>query len=341
MPQPSLPAASVAALSELLSAPRRSVITTHYNPDGDAIGSSLGLARVLKAMGHHVTVVLPNPAPRNLHWMPGHGEALDHIANKEACETAVSGAEVLFCLDFNRPDRVQGLEPWVRQAPMKVLIDHHRDPDDSFNVVFSDITASSTCQLVHDVVASLGKAHLIDAPTASCLYAGIMTDSGSFRFPSTTPHTHRVAADLLERGARPHLIYEAIMEDNTLDRLRLTGFALHERLRPLAGGQATLITLSKADLARFHFVPGDTEGLVNYGLTVQGVRLAAFLVERADGIKISLRSKGNLPVNEFLAANFQGGGHANAAGGRSADPLEATVAKLTAGLPGFLAKHPA
>lgn len=339
MSHSALPADQVAALAKLLAAPRRISITTHHNPDGDAIGSALALARVLKAAGHRTQVALPNPAPGNLRWMEGYGEAINHIDHKETAEEAVRGAEVLFCLDFNRADRVQGLEAALRAAPVKVLIDHHRDPDTIFDVVFSDITASSTCQLVYDVAEALGMDGRIDAAAASCLYAGIMTDSGSFRFPSTTPRTHRVAAHLLERGARPQAVYEAIMEDNTIDRLRLTGLALHERLQLLAGGEATLITLSKHDLERFNFVPGDTEGLVNYGLTVRGVRLAAFLVERPDGIKISLRSKGDLPVNEFLAAHFQGGGHANAAGGRSTDGMEATVAKLVAELPAFLGKH--
>lgn len=325
----------------MLAAPRRIAITTHYNPDGDAVGSSLGLAHVLRAMGHTVHVVLPNPAPGNLRWMPGQQDAVDHDSHPENAEKILADADLLFCLDYNRADRVQGLEAAVRQFSPKVLIDHHRDPEDIFDVVFSDITASSTCQMVHDVLAALGKGTLIDAQAATCLYAGIMTDSGSFRFPSTTPHTLRIAADLLERGAVPHVIHAAIMEDNTVDRLRLTGFALNERLQVLEGGEATLIALSRADLDKFNYVPGDTEGLVNQGLGVRGVRLSAFLAEQRNVVKISLRSKGNLPVNEFLAAHFEGGGHANAAGGRSTATLEETVDKLRKELAGFLSAHPA
>lgn len=340
MPHPSAPAAAVAALAPLLESPKHITITTHYNPDGDAMGSSLALARVMKAWGHQVQVVLPNPAPANLRWMPGHADAIDHESTPGPSEQAVRDAELLFCLDFNRADRVQGLEQALMLAPVKVLIDHHRDPADLFAVAFSDITASSTCQMVHDVLAALGKAGLIDAEAATCLFAGIMTDSGSFRFPSTTPHTLRIAADLLERGARPHAVHAAIMEDNSIDRLRLNGFALHERLELLAAGEATLIALSRADLERFNYVPGDTEGLVNQGLGVRGVRLSAFLAEQRNVVKISLRSKGRLPVNEFLAQHFQGGGHANAAGGRSSDSLEATLDKFRKELPAFLAQHP-
>ena len=341
MPFPSAPPEAVAALAQLLAEPQRIAITTHFNPDGDAMGSSLGLAHVLQAMGHQVQVVLPNEPPGNLRWMPGAGAALAHDKAKQACEEAIGKAQLLFCLDFNRPDRVHALEEAVKAAPLKVLIDHHRDPADAFNLVFSDITASSTCQMVHDVLSALGVGGLIEADAANCLYAGLMTDSGSFRFSSTSPHTLRVAAHLLERGAVPDMIHAAIMEDNSLDRLRLTGFALCERLKLVGNGTAAVIALSKADHEQFHYVPGDTEGLVNYGLSIRGVRLSVFLAERNDMVKLSLRSKGNLPVNEFLAAHFEGGGHANAAGGRSNESLDAAVERLLRELPGFLAKHPA
>ncbi len=338
---PSAPPDAVAALAQLLAAPLRIAITTHFNPDGDALGSSLGLAQVLQAMGHKVQVVLPNDPPGNLHWMPGASSALSHDKAREACEQAIGQAQLLFCLDFNRPDRVNALEDAVKAAPLKVLIDHHRDPADVFNIVFSDITASSTCQMIHDVVSALGLADLINTGGANCLYAGLMTDSGSFRFPSTSPHTLRVAADLLERGAQPEMVHAAIMEDNSLDRLRLTGFALSERLQLVEHGQAAVIALSKADHERFNYVPGNTEGLVNFGLSMRGVRLSAFLAERNDMVKLSLRSKGNLPVNELLSAHFEGGGHANAAGGRFIGPLDAAVARLLRELPAFLGKHPA
>lgn len=341
MPYPSAPPEVVAALAQLLVSPQRIAIVTHVNPDGDAMGSSLGLCHVLKGMGHSVQVVLPNEAPGNLRWMPGAAETIAHDKAKDPAEKAIREAELLFCLDFNRPDRVEGLEEAVRKAPLKVLIDHHRDPDPGFNLAFSDITASSTCQMVHDVISAMGRGGLIEKEAANCLYAGIMTDSGSFRFSSTTPHTLRVAADLMERGAVPQAIHAAIMEDNTVDRLRLTGFALSERLQVLEGGAVTVIALSKEDLVRFNYVPGDTEGLVNFGLGIRGVRLSAFLAERNGIIKLSLRSKGNLPVNEFLSAHFEGGGHGNAAGGRSKTTLEDTVAALHRELPAFLAKHPA
>lgn len=341
MPFPSAPPAAVQTLQELLAAPRTVAITTHYNPDGDAMGSSLGLAHVLKALGHTAHVVLPNTPPANLHWMPGYAEAMAFDADPAACERALAAADLVFCLDFNRQDRVYGLEKALRAAPVKVLIDHHRDPDAFARVAFSDTSACATCQMVFDIVSALGHAGHIGADAATCLYAGIMTDSGSFRFSSTTPHTLRVAAELMERGAVPDRIHAAIMDDNTEGRLRLLGFALSERMAVMPELGTALFRLEKADLDRFRFAPGDTEGLVNYGLTIRGIRLSAFFIQRGDVVKISLRSKGDLPVNELLSAHFEGGGHANAAGGQSREPMGAAVDRFLRELPAFLKKHPA
>lgn len=338
---PSAPAAAIASLRELLARPRTIAIVTHFNPDGDALGSSGGLCAVLNAQGHRAVVVLPNTPPQNLHWMPGYERMLAWDKDKEGSERTVRESELLFCLDFNKPDRVGGLESALRAAPTKVLIDHHRHPDTFAAISFSDVGACSTAQMVFDIVSALGHADAIDADAATSLYTGIMTDSGSFRFSSTTPHTLEVAAELMKRGVVPERIHEAIMDDNTEMRLRLLGFALSERLMVYPHLRTAVIVLSNADLQRFSYKPGDTEGLVNYGLSIRGVRLAAFIVERPDVVKLSLRSKGALPVNEFLSEHFSGGGHGNAAGGQAKEPLTAVVDRFMAELPGFLAKHPA
>ncbi len=338
---PSAPAAAVASLRELLASPRNIAIITHYNPDGDAMGSSLGLCAVLKKLGHDARVVLPNTPPLNLHWIPGADQAIAHDRQKEACDRAVRECDVLFCLDFNKPDRVGGLEDAVRAAGTKVLIDHHRHPDSFAAVAFSDVSACSTAQMVFDVVSALGHADLIDLDAATCLYTGIMTDSGSFRFSSTTPHTLEVAAELLRRGVVPERIHEAIMDDNTEMRLKLLGFALNERLTVYPELGTALIVLSNDDLLRYNYQPGDTEGLVNYGLSIRGIRMAAFIVERPDIVKLSLRSKGALPVNEFLTRHFNGGGHGNAAGGHAKEPLASVVERFLRELPAFVSAHPA
>ncbi len=338
---PSAPAAPVAALRELLARPCTIAIVTHFNPDGDALGSSFALCSVLNKLGHKAVVVLPNTPAQNLQWMPGYADALAWDKDKEGSERTVRDSGLLFCLDFNKPDRVGNLETALRAAPTKVLIDHHRHPDTFAAVAFSDVRACSTAQMVFDVVSALGHAELIDTDAATCLYTGIMTDSGSFRFSSTTPHTLSVAADLMARGVVPERIHEAIMDDNTELRLKLLGYALSERLTVYPELRTAVIVLSNEELLRFNYQPGDTEGLVNYGLSIRGIRLAAFIVERPDVVKLSMRSKGALPVNEFLAQHFNGGGHGNAAGGHANEPLASVVERFLRELPAFLAAHPA
>lgn len=328
------------SLKAALAQPINIAITTHYNPDGDALGSSLGLARVLAISGHTVNVVLPNTPSVDLHWMPGYSGCVAGDTAKQHAERLMRECDLLFCLDFNRPDRVNGLEAALLAAKDKVLIDHHRDPAPFARINFSDTRACATAQMVYDVLVALGLADLIDEEVATCLYTGILTDSGSFRFSSTTPHTMHVAAELMARGAVPDRIYSAIMDNNTVDRMRLFGFALSERMEHFPELHASLIVLSKEDLARFNYRQGDTEGLVNQGLTIRGNRLAAFIVERPEVVKLSMRSKGPIPVNEFLAAHFKGGGHANAAGGHSDLPLSDVVGIFKRELPAFLQKHP-
>ena len=331
---------SLLQLRELLSSPRQCVIVTHYDPDGDAMGSALGLMHVLQALGHQARVVLPNTPASFLHWMPGYGSAIAADAHPEQAKTLVRSAEVLFCLDFNKPDRVGSLEESLRAAPSKVLIDHHQRPDSFARITFSDTASCATCQMVYDILVALNAEEDIDQEAATCLYTGVMTDSGSFRYSSTTPHTLRVAAALMEKGAVPDRVFSAVMDDNREQRLKLLGFTLAERMTVHPQYGTAVIALEQTDLERFHFEPGDTEGFVNYGLSIRGVRLAAFFVERPDRVKISLRSKGALPVDRFLSAHFEGGGHANAAGGQSLSSLPEVVARFMELLPAFIAENP-
>lgn len=336
----SAPPAQVKQLSNLLDSPKRIAIVSHFNPDGDAMGSSLGLCRVLTNLGHTVQVVMPNTPPPNLHWMPGHSDVLTFDKNPEETVSAIAAADILFCLDFNRSDRVAGLEEALNAAPLKVMIDHHQEPGDFAQVMFSDTRACATCQMVYDVVVALGHADAIDREAATCLYAGIVTDSGSFRYRSTTAHTMRVGAELIDRGVQVDAVQNAIMDGNSEDRLKLLGFTLNERMEIIPGMDTALIWLSKEDLKRFNFQPGDTEGFVNYGLSVRGVRLAAFFVERNDVVKVSMRSKATLPVDRFLKEHFNGGGHANAAGGQTTESLEAAIARFRELLPAHIQAHP-
>lgn len=328
------------ALRELLSAPKRIALVTHYNPDGDAIGSSLGLMHLLRARGHQAQVVLPNAAPAFLRWMPGYSASIAADSQKAQCITALRSADAVIALDFNRRDRVGVLEEALRQAHLTVLIDHHQEPEDFAAIAFSDTSACATSQMVFDIADALGWKELIGPEAATCLYTGIVTDSGSFRFGSTTPHTMRVAAHLMERGVRITDVHEAVNDDNRPERLRLLGFALTERMTVLPELDTAIIALSLDDLKRFGYQQGDTEGFVNYGLSMHGIRLAALFIERPDLVKVSLRSKGQLPVDGLMRDHFNGGGHRNAAGGQAKEPLSAAVDRFRALLPEHLAQHP-
>lgn len=334
---PSAPLDRIEELRALLAAPKQCVIVTHYNPDGDALGSALGLMHLLKAMGHSAQVVLPNTPPGFLHWMPGYDATLALDRDKANAEVMVRDAEVLFCLDFNRTDRVGGLEDALKAALVKVLIDHHQEPEDFAMIAFSDTGASSTCQMVADIADAMGVFDRIDRNSATCLYTGIVTDSGSFRYSSTTPHTMRMAANLMEKGVEVAVVHEAILNDERASRLKLLGFALNERMEVLPELGTAIMHLSKDDLKRFDYRTGDTEGFVNYGLTIRGIRLAALFIERPDMVKISLRSRGDLAVDRFLKEHFNGGGHRNAAGGHTKESLAQALTRFKALLPSLMA----
>lgn len=340
MSSSSVPEEQLLKLQELLARPKRIAIVSHYNPDGDAIGSSLGLLHVLRALGHTVAAVMPNTPADFLDWMPGRKELLCFDRSPDAALSTIRTSDLVFCVDFNQLDRIGALEETVRAAAVKVLIDHHQQPDTFSVATFSDTSASSTCQMVFDIITALGHADKIGVDAATCLYTGMVTDSGSFRFRSTTPHTMQVAASLMERGVEIDRVHGALADTNTVDRLQLLGFALSERMTALPQHRTVIIGLNKEDLARYNYKTGDTEGFVNYGLSVKGMRLAVFFVERTDLVKISMRSKGNLPVDRFLKEHFNGGGHANAAGGHTMEPLQIAVERFMSLLPAFIQAHP-
>jgi bifunctional oligoribonuclease and PAP phosphatase NrnA len=327
-------------LKKLVEHARKIVILAHHNPDGDAMGSSLGLARVLQALRKDVTVIMPNTPAPYLHWMPGAEHVVAFESKKEEALDAIADSELLFCLDFNRPDRVRDLEQPIRNARTKVVIDHHQDPEDFADILISEVHASSTCQLVYDVLVEMGWKDLIDTDAATCLYTGMVTDSGSFRYRNTTSHTMRVAAELMDRGVEIDQVHGSIMDDNSVERLKLLGFTLNERMEVHEDLKAVVLWLTKDDLDRFNYKPGDTEGFVNYGLSIAGIRISAFFMERAEGIKISVRSKGSLAVDKLMKEHFEGGGHINASGGQTKEPMRASIDRFLGVLPALLEQHP-
>lgn len=329
---------SMAQCAELLAAPGTPVITAHRGPDGDAIGSALALWNHLSELGIHATVVMPDHYPSFLHWLPGHESVLLFEQHAEEVQTAVDAANVIFCLDYNDLSRTGALAPVLEASPTpKIMIDHHQHPKDFAAITWSDTSRCSTAELIYGWIEARGEAGEISPETGACLYTGIMTDSGSFRFPSVTQGTHRIAAHLIERGVDHAVIHSRVYDTNQVDRMRLVGYALSEKLRVWPEHHAALIALSQEELKRFHYRSGDTEGLVNQALSIEGVNMAAFIHESHDGrIKLSLRSRGSFSVREVAAAHFNGGGHFNASGGAvEGATLDEVVAQFEHLLPGL------
>jgi len=327
----------LASLTELLDQPRKIVITTHHKPDGDAMGSSLGLYHYLIQLGHHAKVIAPTDYPDFLSWMPGNEDVIIYTEATQQSAELIAEASLIFCLDFNSLGRINEMGELVRQSSAyKVMIDHHLEPEDFDDYRHWNINACATAQLVYDFIANvLHKKELINKDVATCLYTGILTDSASFRLPNTTSTVHRIVAELIDAGAVNWRIHELIYNSSSENRLRFLGHCLANRLEILPEFNTAIIWVTKEDLAIYDVNTGDTEGIVNYALSIASVRLAAFMVDRKDQVKLSLRSKGEFPANDICKRYFEGGGHRNAAGGQSADTLEGTINKFKSILPEY------
>jgi len=310
----------------ILNQPFKAVITAHQKPDGDAMGSTLGLYHFLKQLGHEVTVISPTNWAQFLDWMPGVDQVIDFEANKNEASQIVADADYVFCLDFNILHRTKHLEPIIRDSKaLKILIDHHQQPDTpSFAYGISDVKMSSTCEMVYDFIVQSGHSNLINLDIATCLYTGLMTDTGSFRFPSTTASVHKIVAHLKELGLQHAKIHENIYDNSTEGRLKFMGNAFLNRMTVLPEFKTAIIAIPKTDIYKFELKTGDTEGLVNYLLSIEGIKFAAIVIDREEERKWSFRSKGNFDVNIFARTHFEGGGHANAAGGRSSKSVDET-----------------
>jgi len=314
----------------LLSEPKTVVITTHQKPDADAMGSSLALRKFLESLGHRVTVISPTNWAGWVNWMPGTKEVMDFEADRAAATAKLQEAEWLYCLDFNIFHRTKNMAGILAGLDCtKVLIDHHREPDvDSFDYGISDTSKSSTCEMIYDLISGSGHSDKLTPEIGECLYAGIVGDTGSFRFTSAHAGVHSLVADLKMRGLDHGKVHEFLFDNFHEDRLRFIGHVLLRRMEVFYEYNAALITIPKQDLLRFRIKTGDTEGLVNYPLSIQGIKLAALVIDRDEERKWSFRSKGGFDCNTFARTYFEGGGHFNAAGGRSSDSLEETAEKF-------------
>ena len=314
-------------LQSILSEPVKALVIPHMNPDGDALGSCLGWMHYLNKKGHKAEVIAPNAFPEFYSWMPGVENILLHSTDTELVTQKMAAYDVIFCLDYNDLRRIGDFKDVVEKHSGKfVMIDHHQQPTDFADVMFSDPKKSSTSEMVYDVICGLGDQQFIDKTIGECLYTGILTDTGSFRFGSTTKETHEAAAYLLSVGVSPDVIHTRVYDNNTLDRMHLMGYVLAEKLNQVEGLWASYISISEEEQQRFNFQKGDSEGFVNFGLSIKGMKCTGFFRESEGFIKVSLRSKGDFDVNQIARQYFNGGGHRNAAGGKLEMSLDEAVA---------------
>lgn len=322
--------ADVAKVRELLSQSTHIVIVPHKNPDGDAIGATLALYHFLKIIGKEAQVIVPNDYPKFLKWMPGNNTILNFERQHAQALEHLEKADLIFTLDFNHLSRTGQMEKSLETSSANfVMIDHHQQPDDYPIVTYSDVAMSSTCEMIYNFIEAFGEVQSITKEIATCLYTGIMTDTGSFKYSLTSSRTHRVVASLIDKGAENMQIHQHVFDTNSPSRLHLLGVALGN-LVILKEYRTAFTTLSQNELDKYNFSKGDTEGFVNYGLTLENIVFAVIFIENKEEgiIKISFRSVGDFSVNEFARSHFEGGGHTNAAGGRSTAPIEETIERF-------------
>jgi phosphoesterase RecJ-like protein len=333
---------TIEELNAFLSTPQKIIITMHRDPDADALGSSLGWGSYLSRKGHDVTVISPTDYAANLRWMPGMADVLiyESAADQAQCKKKIQDADLICCLDFSALSRLKDLGKVVQDASaVKLMIDHHLEPEHFAKWMIWDTGAAATAQLVYELIkemeAGFPVTEVFDIPQAECLYAGIMTDTGSFRHGNVTPAVHLAVADLMLTGMDTSRIHRLIYDNAPLSRLQFLGYVLSQKLVVLPKFRTAYMVLTEAELTKFNSSTGETEGIVNYGLQVENVVMSALFIERKGEVKISFRSVGTFSVRDLASANFSGGGHKNASGGRSELSITETVQKFLSVLPQY------
>lgn len=332
---------SLDKLREILAKPHQQiVVVSHTNPDGDAVGSSLAWAEALRSQGHEVTCIVPNKYPYFLDWMPGIKEIVIFKHDPERAQQAIASADLLFCLDFNALSRLESLSEAISQntAMRRVLIDHHLSPDPNYEVIFSYPHCSSTCYLVYSILEAMWGVECITKQMGEVLYVGMMTDTGNFAFSYLTPDLFRAVAVLLEKGIDIPSIHNSVYNAYSEGRARLFGYAINRKMHLIEGGTVAYMSLLENEMRRFQFQQGDSEGFVNYALTIGAVKMSAMFLAHRKFIRVSLRSRGKVDVNRFARKYFNGGGHKNAAGGKSFVSMEETIAHYIRAVEEFAAE---
>ncbi len=312
-------------------------IITHHNPDGDAIGSSLGLYHYLvKKAGNKVAIntIAPNDIPVFLQWLPGIDKLVIGKKDKEKANMIINNTDIIICLDFNVPNRAGLLEEALKNTKAtKILVDHHPNPNCNSDLTLSNTLYSSTAELVYDIIKSSGELHHMDKNIATCLFTGIMTDTGCFSFNSSSGNTYSAISGLLEFGLDKNMIYNKVYNNFSVERMRLLGYCLNNKMMILPDFNTAYISISKEDQKKYNYVPGDTEGFVNYPLSIKQIMFSVLFIEHEKHVNISFRSKGDFDANKFSKKVFGGGGHHNAAGAESHLSLEQTIQKFKESLP--------
>jgi bifunctional oligoribonuclease and PAP phosphatase NrnA len=314
-------------LSKLFSDSENILIICHINPDGDSIGAQLALYHYFKSKNKNVGLLAPNNIQEFLRWMDGSDQINIFIKDRKMCRALIDKADLIIMLDFNQANRLgEAEDSVVRSGATKLIIDHHLDPEDFADLIISDATKCSTSELVHELICELNGSIFMNRPYAEAIYVGIITDTGNFEHGSYGSRTFRIVADLLDTGIEKEKIINLIYNNFSSDRIRLQGFALNKRMVVMPEYKTAYIYLSKEDLREYNHVKGDTEGFVNMPLSIKGISFTALFIEKDNFIKLSFRSKGRFPSNEFASMYFSGGGHMNASGGEYKDTLENTIA---------------
>ncbi len=333
---------SIVELKELLAVGghKNIAIFSHTNPDGDAIGSSLAWARALRVAGHNVSCIVPNKYPYFLDWMEDITTLVIHKDSPEAVQEIVDAADIIFCLDFNALSRLEALGDVIaaNSSAKRVLVDHHLSPDENYDISFSFPNSSSTCFIVYSLIERLWGTDVIDKSIGELLYVGLMTDTGNFSFSFLTPELYRCLAVLTEKGIDIPKVNSMVYNSFTEDRARLFAYTIDRKMSIIKGGTIAYMTLTEKEMRRYNFQQGDSEGFVNYPLSIKTMKFSVIFIEHRKFIRTSFRSRGGIDVNLFARKYFNGGGHKNAAGGKSFVSMEQTIKHFLTSLNEFEAE---
>lgn len=315
-------------IQSILTPNKKIVITTHKSPDGDALGSSLALQLILQKKQCEVSVVVPNDFPDFLNWLPQSNQIINAEKQPNIAQKLIDDSEIIFCLDYNALNRIEGMENWVEKSKaFKIMIDHHQRPEEFTDFCISDTSKSSTCEMIYDFIEFLGYNDEITENIAECIYCGLVTDTGSFRHPGTSARTHQIVAELISKGLNNSLVHQKLFDNNSVSRIKVLGYCLNS-MEIASEIESAIFSMSEKTAQDLNMKKGDSEGVVNFGLSISSVKCAAFFREDDGKIKISFRSKNDLDVSIFAQEHFEGGGHKNAAGGMSLLSMEETIVKF-------------